>query len=413
MASKKININTADVEHFENLRGVGHCKAEAIVKHRKSIGGFSEVNDLSKVPGVGHGIVELNRGSLSCIVASSTRSRRNTRGRRSRNELPEPVISSSSPKPCSSSSSSTNSNNGPSKFSLRLSTGRKTRSTVDSPDVSTSTVSKSSVSATKDSVKQEVPVKREASDPVSVSAGSKSNVNQDEECLMSDDGDGDVQNLSEDEQLRSSDDDRDTPEFRHVPLVHSDVSSLRNASPFYRSRIPVPVLMKRKIGREDVGIIPGKRFCTGGYSGTSTFGNLRLCHQIIHNGQRPRIPSKEHPPARLAEWLEIFQSWGNAERLMALDELIQICEPTQVRHMMQVIEPQFQRDFISLLPKECLRTLVGHTGGVWSSQMAGNIVISGSTDRTLKVWNADTGQCIHTLYGHTSTVRCMHLHDNV
>ena len=52
------------------------------------------------------------------------------------------------------------------------------------------------------------------------------------------------------------------------------------------------------------------------------------------------------------KWLVLFQSWGNAERLMALDELITYCEPTQVRHMMQVIEPQFQRDFISLLPKE-------------------------------------------------------------
>ncbi|KAG8038117.1 hypothetical protein G9C98_006442 [Cotesia typhae] len=239
--------------------------------------------------------------------------------------------------------------------------------------------------------------------------------------------------------------------------------------------------------------------------------------------------------------LTLFQSkWTNAERMLAIDELIECCEPTQVRHMMQVIEPQFQRDFISLLPKElalsvlafleprdllraaqtcrnwrfladdnllwkekcrsegiedlkdvsftkrksnrsnsscsspwkqaymrqysikmnwrtkpirppkvlkghdehvitclqfsgnrivsgsddntlkvwsavtgkCLRTLMGHTGGVWSSQMAGTTVISGSTDRTLKVWNADTGQCIHTLYGHTSTVRCMHLHGN-
>ena len=61
---------------------------------------------------------------------------------------------------------------------------------------------------------------------------------------------------------------------------------------------------------------------------------------------------------------------------------------------------------------QCLRTLVGHTGGVWSSQMSENVVISGSTDRTLKVWNADTGQCTHTLYGHTSTVRCMHLYNN-
>lgn len=63
------------------------------------------------------------------------------------------------------------------------------------------------------------------------------------------------------------------------------------------------------------------------------------------------------------------------------------------------------------VPFQCLRTLVGHTGGVWSSQMRDNIIISGSTDRTLKVWNAETGECIHTLYGHTSTVRCMHLHE--
>lgn len=251
--------------------------------------------------------------------------------------------------------------------------------------------------------------------------------------------------------------------------------------------------------------------------------------------QRSVIPSKDNPPPEMTDWLYQFQRWSNAERLLAIDQLIEKCEPTQVRHMMQVIEPQFQRDFISLLPKElalyvlsfleprdllraaqtcrswrflaednllwrekcreagieevresfsrrkpklnpvtspwkaafmrqhtiemnwrvnpirppkvlkghddhvitclqfsgnrivsgsddntlkvwsattgkCLRTLVGHTGGVWSSQMSGTTIISGSTDRTLKVWNAETGQCIHTLYGHTSTVRCMHLH---
>lgn len=48
----------------------------------------------------------------------------------------------------------------------------------------------------------------------------------------------------------------------------------------------------------------------------------------------------------------VLQRWSNAERLLAIDQLIETCEPTQVRHMMQVIEPQFQRDFISLLPKE-------------------------------------------------------------
>ena len=68
----------------------------------------------------------------------------------------------------------------------------------------------------------------------------------------------------------------------------------------------------------------------------------------------------------------------------------------------------------SAVTGKCLRTLIGHTGGVWSSQMSeeGSIIISGSTDRTLKVWDAETGLCKHTLYGHTSTVRCMHLHGN-
>ncbi|XP_022693761.1 F-box/WD repeat-containing protein 7-like isoform X2 [Varroa jacobsoni] len=245
-----------------------------------------------------------------------------------------------------------------------------------------------------------------------------------------------------------------------------------------------------------------------------------------------------HPPAskkvcvvrgrELETWLNQFDSWSHGERLNALDCLMASCTASQVRHVMRVIEPQFQRDFISLLPRElalhvlgfleprdllraaqtchawrvlaednilwrakcreqgieslpqgiptvsntwkrafmrlhaielnwrsrrlrspkslkghddhvvtclqfagnrivsgsddntlkvwdattgqCLRVLIGHTGGVWSSQMSASTVISGSTDRTLRVWNSETGECTHVLYGHTSTVRCMHLH---
>lgn len=47
-----------------------------------------------------------------------------------------------------------------------------------------------------------------------------------------------------------------------------------------------------------------------------------------------------------------LQTWSGPEKLLALDELIDRCETSQVKHVMQVIEPQFQRDFISLLPKE-------------------------------------------------------------
>ncbi|XP_074865407.1 F-box/WD repeat-containing protein 7-like [Carettochelys insculpta] len=302
--------------------------------------------------------------------------------------------------------------------------------------------------------------------------------------------------------------------------------------------------MKRKSenGLDSRTLSPGKKLCKGSESSrmlgpcipspTTTFGDLR--NTKSGPGRRHRIPSIA-PPPELQDWLRTFQRWSGPEKLLALDELIDRCEPSQIKYMMQVIEPQFQRDFISLLPKElalyvlsfleprdllraaqtcrywrvlaednllwrekcreegieeplnlrkrrllspgfmyspwkfafmrqhkidmnwrsgdlrapkvlkghddhvitclqfcgsrvvsgsddntlkvwsavtgeCVQTLVGHTGGVWSSQMRDNIVISGSTDRTLKVWNADTGECVHTLYGHTSTVRCMHLH---
>ena len=68
------------------------------------------------------------------------------------------------------------------------------------------------------------------------------------------------------------------------------------------------------------------------------------------------VPTQPHvdPPNNLDSWLDSFSTWTHAQRLLAIDQLIGRCHPTQVRHMMSVIEPQFQRDFISLLPKGML-----------------------------------------------------------
>ncbi|CAL8331313.1 unnamed protein product [Lota lota] len=331
-----------------------------------------------------------------------------------------------------------------------------------------------------------------------------------------------------------------SPSLRNNLSVHSlDSGRTHQSSPNKKK-------MKRKLdhGPEVRSFPSGKKPCKGTEypsptgivpcpATPTTFGHIRTANG---QGQQRRRITSIQPPTGLQEWLRTFQSWSGPEKLLALDELIDSCEPTQVKHMMQVIEPQFQRDFISLLPKElalyvlsflepkdllqaaqtcrywrilaednllwrekcreegideplllkkrkaakpgfthspwksayirqhridtnwrrgdlkspkvlkghddhvitclqfcgnrivsgsddntlkvwsavtgkCLRTLVGHTGGVWSSQMRDNIIISGSTDRTLKVWDAETGECIHTLYGHTSTVRCMHLHE--
>uniref|UniRef100_A0A0K2TGQ8 F-box domain-containing protein n=1 Tax=Lepeophtheirus salmonis TaxID=72036 RepID=A0A0K2TGQ8_LEPSM len=337
-------------------------------------------------------------------------------------------------------------------------------------------------------------------------------------------------------------------------VSHCHNNSCNNHSASSTSTISTSLLLsshKRKSG--DIDSRPNRRFPSDRGEETESPVHKRPCVESIRRkltlGDRshdpppnpsPTPPPENPPPSPKAmkDWLSTFGCWSHVERLHALDNLIETCDPTQVRHMMQVIEPQFQRDFISLLPKElalyvlsfldprdllraaqtcrywrilaednllwrekcreaglkdvrdmmnkrrklssgfvhsacktsymrqhniemnwrirpirppkvlkghddhvitclqfsnnrivsgsddntlkvwsattgkCLRTLVGHTGGVWSSQMRDNIIVSGSTDRSLKVWNADAGTCVHTLYGHTSTVRCMHLHEN-
>ncbi|XP_067948021.1 F-box/WD repeat-containing protein 7-like isoform X2 [Watersipora subatra] len=326
---------------------------------------------------------------------------------------------------------------------------------------------------------------------------------------------------------------------------------------------------KRKSDLERELSSPGKRVRGMSDSNASLLLHMQSFQSPTSYGHipvSPQTPSKRRSsckgrvPKNLEMWLQMFMSWDGAEKTQALNQLIDSCDAPHVRHIMAIIEPQFQRDFISLLPKElalyvlsfltpkdllragqtcqywrmltedtllwrakckesgadlglmyktlpllqssssassnmttndaapvmfddtetdenidwksiylrahtiehhwrcgevkppkilrghddhvitclefsgnrivsgsddntlkvwdvetaqCLRTLVGHTGGVWSSQMRDNIVISGSTDRTLRVWDTETGECMHTLHGHTSTVRCMHLHKNI
>ena len=57
-----------------------------------------------------------------------------------------------------------------------------------------------------------------------------------------------------------------------------------------------------------------------------------------------------------------------------------------------------------------LRTrLNGHDGGVWALDHVGNTLVTGSTDRTTRVWDIERGVCTHVFYGHTSTVRCLQI----
>ena len=53
-AKASININTAGIEDFARLPGIGKKTAEKIIIFRKKIGGFKKLNELLKVKGIGN-----------------------------------------------------------------------------------------------------------------------------------------------------------------------------------------------------------------------------------------------------------------------------------------------------------------------------------------------------------------------
>ena len=57
------------------------------------------------------------------------------------------------------------------------------------------------------------------------------------------------------------------------------------------------------------------------------------------------------------------------------------------------------------------KTLTGHVMGVWAMVPWDDALVSGGCDRDVRVWNMATGASVHTLRGHTSTVRCLKMSD--
>ncbi|MBV8882612.1 MAG: serine/threonine protein kinase [Chroococcidiopsidaceae cyanobacterium CP_BM_RX_35] len=95
-----------------------------------------------------------------------------------------------------------------------------------------------------------------------------------------------------------------------------------------------------------------------------------------------------------------------------LDKLIQNAVSRRFQsadEVMQVIGSQSKIKFkkIPSPPSQCLHTLTGHLGSVNSVAISpkGDILASGSDDKTIKLWNLDTQQAITTLNGHTHAVK--------
>ena len=53
LAALSVNVNTADMEQLQQIKGVGPKTAEKIVEYRDAHGQFSNVDELSNIKGIG------------------------------------------------------------------------------------------------------------------------------------------------------------------------------------------------------------------------------------------------------------------------------------------------------------------------------------------------------------------------
>ncbi len=57
------------------------------------------------------------------------------------------------------------------------------------------------------------------------------------------------------------------------------------------------------------------------------------------------------------------------------------------------------------------KTLEGHTNPVTSVAINEKYIVSGCIDKTIKIWNIETGKCLKTLKGHTHWVESVAINE--
>jgi competence protein ComEA len=71
--AEPIDINVATAQELAAaLKGVGSARAAAIVAYRDQYGPFQQVEDLTKVSGIGTKLVEANMDNLKIALPAST-----------------------------------------------------------------------------------------------------------------------------------------------------------------------------------------------------------------------------------------------------------------------------------------------------------------------------------------------------
>lgn len=73
IAAFALDINTATVDEFKGLKGVGQAKAEKIVTYRESVKCFENIEQLKLVAGIGENIFKDNQSMLTASPCDKTK----------------------------------------------------------------------------------------------------------------------------------------------------------------------------------------------------------------------------------------------------------------------------------------------------------------------------------------------------
>jgi WD40 repeat protein/serine/threonine protein kinase len=148
--------------------------------------------------------------------------------------------------------------------------------------------------------------------------------------------------------------------------------------------------------------------------GVSLFYSGRL-QDALGEAERQRDIAEQQRQIAADQHAEAERQRDRAERLVYARQiaLAQVAwEKGDVRHGWELLDGcrrelrGWEHDYLYTLFNSNQHTFRGHTATVWSVGFSpdGKRLVSGSSDNTLKVWDAQTGQQTLTLRGHTSAV---------
>jgi|SRR5215467_10037102 len=72
IALAAVNINTATKEELTSIKGIGEKRAQAIIDYRTKNGPFKTVDDLTKVEGIGPGIMKQIKSQVAVSGSTTT-----------------------------------------------------------------------------------------------------------------------------------------------------------------------------------------------------------------------------------------------------------------------------------------------------------------------------------------------------